>query len=479
MIHSNSQSAMNKRSEICQLVDSEKPHILALTEFGAASNVDDGELGIDGYSIYRGNHSSGSGGLGKGVAIYIHDTLNHSACPLFDSVAFDCSVWITVLLSDNKKLLLGTVYRSPNSSDENNERMLSILRTASSAKFDYLLICGDFNLPKIKWDENQCLDSEISFSASFLETVEHLGWFQHARAPTRFRGEQSSCLDLIFTNEESMVEEVLELPPIGKSDHVCQKWQLTVKEAMFRNTTRTRPNYQRANWNNIRRDIKNFSFDQGDQVGTMADKFLARINSTRKENIPPNKPRSTRQRLPWMRGSKVKEQRSRKWKSWSRFKSSSLPRDYDAYKYERNRLNDLIRGAKQNHERNLISNLKENPNLYYGHCRRSLKTKQGVTNVTDGSGKLTETEEETARALNSYYHSVFTRDDFQEDAPSFPSQTEEQLMDVVITEEAVEEILDSLNANKAAGPDGVENRILKECSTETFKKRLDEKILET
>ena len=38
--------------------------------------------------------------------------------------------------------------------------------------------------------------------------------------------------------------------------------------------------------------------------------------------------------------------------------------------------------------------LKENPNLYHGHCRRSfaLKTKQGVSNVVDGAGRLTELE---------------------------------------------------------------------------------------
>ena len=65
---------MNKQSEISGLIDSQNPHILALTEFGAASDVNDGELGIEGYSLYRGNHSSGGGGLGKGVALYVKKT---------------------------------------------------------------------------------------------------------------------------------------------------------------------------------------------------------------------------------------------------------------------------------------------------------------------------------------------------------------------------------------------------------------------
>ena len=459
---------MNKRSEICDLVDSQQPHILALTEFGAARDVSDGELGIEGYSIYRGNQSNGTGGPGKGVAIYVKNTLNHSACPVFDNVTFDCSSWCTVLLADRKRLLVGVVYRSPNSPEENNKRMLDILKTAATANYDYLMICGDFNLPKINWTANQCLDTENSFTAEFVNSIEQFHWFQHARNHTRFRGEQSSCLDLVFTNEEEMIGELLELPPMGKSDHVCQKWQLTVKDAIYRNETRKRLNFKRANWAKIRHDLKKFKFEDGSagSVGEMANGLTSMINNTKNENIPICRPRSKKNRLPWMRGAKIKGQRVRRWKCWTTFKETKLPRDYDAYKIERNRLTDLVRAAKRNHEKNLLSEMKDNPNLYFGHCRRSLKTKQGVTNVIKADGKLTETEEETATALNLYYHSVFTKDDPSEMAPSFPDQTPEQLTDITFSVEKVQDILMTLNTNKAAGPDGIENRVMKECSEE-------------
>ena len=160
-----------------------------------------------------------------------------------------------------------------------------------------------------------------------------------------------------------MVGEVLELPPIGKSDHVCQKWEVTVKDAIFKNTSLTRLNFKRANWARMREDVNNFAFNPSEQVRGMIDNFIAMVNSTKKENIPVAKPRSQKHRLPWMRGSRIKKHRSRRWKCWTRFKDSSLPRDYDTYKLERNLLNDLVREAKRRHERNLISDLKENPNL--------------------------------------------------------------------------------------------------------------------
>ena len=226
IVHTNCQSAMNKKSEIHDFIDAHNPHVLALTEFGAATSVKDNELGIEGYTLYQGDHSDGKGGLGRGVGMYVHDSLNHSACPMLENGSFDCSTWSVIKLRDNKSLLLGAVYRSPNSSADNNQLLLEMIRRAATVKHEYLMICGDFNLPLINWSSHQSADSESSLSSCFLEMVEDLDLFQHVQNSTRFRGSQNSCLDLIFTNEENMVNDIQELPPLGKSDHLCQKWRL-------------------------------------------------------------------------------------------------------------------------------------------------------------------------------------------------------------------------------------------------------------
>ena len=182
-----------------------------------------------------------------------------------------------------------------------------------------------------------------------------------------------------------------------------------------------------------------------------------------------------------MRSPRIKKQRTMQWRAWKRYKQTKLVLDYDAYKMERNRLCDMIRSAKRKYEGRLIGDMKHNPNLYHGHCRRTLKTKQGITNVINGEGSLTVTEQETAEALNSYYHSVFTRDDEGLALPDFQQKTEEKIVDVSLTVEAIEERLQDLNPNKAVGPDGVESRLLKECAEEIvpilqqiFRKLLDE-----
>lgn len=47
----------------------------------------------------------------------------------------------------------------------------------------------------------------------------------------------------------------------------------------------------------------------------------------------------------------MKAQRSKKWRRWRKFKDSGVPRDYDYYKMERNRLRDITWSAKVKYEK--------------------------------------------------------------------------------------------------------------------------------
>ena len=479
VIHTNCQSAINKRCEVVNLINEQKPHVLALTEFGASSSITDSELGIEGYTLYRNDHSDGKGGPGKGAALYVSNSLSHSAAPTIDKLEFDCSAWSIIKLDKNKSLLIGTVYRSPNSSPENNLNLLRLMRAAVAANCTYLNICGDFNLPLVDWSVNRSLEAEGSYSSDFVSLAEELSLFQHVSSDTRYRGSQKSCLDLIFTNEEEMIGETMDLPHIGKSDHICQRWDLVVSELLFRNTSAARLNFKRARWADLKADLRGFK-NEVSQPSAMYNELVSHINTAKNCHIPKCRPRSDRHRLPWVRGPKIKKQRAIQWRAWKTFKQTGAAMDYDAYKMERNRLGDMIRTAKIRYEQNLIGDMKQNPKLYHGHCRRTLKTKQGVTNVVNGDGIMTETEQETAASLNRYYHSVFTRDDGTL-TPDFPDRTEERISDVIFSVNNIEERLQEINPNEATGPDGVEGRLLKECAEEMapilhgiYRKSLDE-----
>ena len=47
---------------------------------------------------------------------------------------------------------------------------------------------------------------------------------------TRHRlGQESSIFDYVFTDEEELIDEINYEAPIGKSDHVCLSWNMSVE----------------------------------------------------------------------------------------------------------------------------------------------------------------------------------------------------------------------------------------------------------
>ena len=54
------------------------------------------------------------------------------------------SLWALFDSQDKRKVLIGCVYRSPNSSDDNTQQLLTLLRDKSIGDVDDISILGDF-----------------------------------------------------------------------------------------------------------------------------------------------------------------------------------------------------------------------------------------------------------------------------------------------------------------------------------------------
>ena len=76
---------------------------------------------------------------------------------------------------------------------------------------------------------------------------------QHMSFNTRFReGNIPSKLDLLFTNEEEMIEDVKSIPAIGRSDHIGVTFIIVVSTSILAQTYKAnRLNYQRADYARI------------------------------------------------------------------------------------------------------------------------------------------------------------------------------------------------------------------------------------
>ena len=79
----------------------------------------------------------------------------------------------------------------------------------------HLLIYGDFNFPEINWKSCLLKGSDDSLPGFFYATQDL--FLKHVDFNKRFReGNEQSILDLIFTNEDCMIENLKSIAPLGK-----------------------------------------------------------------------------------------------------------------------------------------------------------------------------------------------------------------------------------------------------------------------
>ena len=89
-----------------------------------------------------------------------------------------------------------------------------------------------------------------------------------------------------------------------------------------------------------------------------------------------------------------------------------------------------------------------------------------VGNLKGKNGTVAQTDKENAEALNVIFASVFTQEDTSV-LPIFEIRAyNSTLTDFEISRDDIEKKLMPLNSNKAAGPDGIYPRVLKELSKE-------------
>ena len=145
--------------------------------------------------------------------------------------AFCDSIFVSVKIVDlGSRILIGNIYRSPNSTQVNDENLYRLLDYVDQNFKIPKLIVGDFNYRNINWysvpgcgASARCSglsENEMAFVNSLRENL----LLQHVVSPTRQRGTDTPhILDLVLSSGD-FVSEVDHLSPLGNSDHCVLKF---------------------------------------------------------------------------------------------------------------------------------------------------------------------------------------------------------------------------------------------------------------
>ena len=405
---------------------------------------------------------------GGGVLLYIHDTLGEAKEISPQDGTMEESIWCMLEKPQGEKWVIALVYRSPTSTMENNTKLLENIKwILREHKPTHFMLFGDFNLPSINWETGTCPEGEESMSSRFLDTINDSFLFQHVQGHTRFRGTQQSRLDLIFSNEEEMIDSIEKVCPPGKSDHVSLKWNFIVRGKIKKDQTpQERFQFAKGNYEAIRQELRDTDWDTtlgNVNVETQWSALKDKINHLSNKHIPK---KATKMKItnPWC-NRELKRELKKKNTEFQKSRKTKRQEYHETYVHQRNIACNLNQKLRKKYERKLMDEYKTNPKQFYAYVRRKQKVKVGISKLKKENGAETTNDKEIVEELNSFFSKVFTREGDGE-VPPFTRQQGSQLIDLRIEEEEISKILTSLNAWKAMGPDGIHPAVLKNCSNE-------------
>lgn len=187
------------------LIDYE-PDVAAITETWLTSDILDQEFAPPNYSVIRKDRPT----RGGGVALLIKKCFAFSVLPeVKDAEAVFCK-----LLCEGRNVVLGCVYRSPNSGDECISAIHDYMQR--HAHGSRIALMGDFNLSDINWND---MHYSSAASDALFDLMLTFNIHQVVSRPTRSVGTTQNILDLIFISHHFDINHVRTDVIRGISDH--------------------------------------------------------------------------------------------------------------------------------------------------------------------------------------------------------------------------------------------------------------------
>ena len=351
VFYTNADRFLNKRNLLlAQIAGNTPPDVISICEIlPKAPNavVDLSLIALPDYYCYLNfdpnNYIPTSSNI-RGVGIFVHHKFQASQVT-FNSSHFEDHVWVNVKLQGSDSLLVGCIYRSPSGNIDSSTASLCDLFT-SLDNYTHLLICGDFNYKEISWSDLSGTTNNHHIEP-FLDIFDDLFLSQHITEPTRFRQEEiPNLLDLVFTNEQDMINNLLYLPPLGSSDHICIEFDLICYPEP-RKSVNLKYNIRAANI-----ELMKQALGDVDWVSTLHTLdangawilFKTIFQDIIDKYVPTYK---QRERKSLYSNSEVFSLMKHKNKLWKKYLSTCSPTDLSNFKKVNNQLRNLTRNLKK------------------------------------------------------------------------------------------------------------------------------------
>jgi hypothetical protein len=214
-----------------------------------------------------------------------------------------------------------------------------------------------------------------------------------------------------------MIEKVEIIEHLGNSDHNTICWKL-ICEIRQASVIKQHRQYARGDYEGMKGDLAEINWDE-EFEGLAIDDLWLRFKDILDLLVGKYVPLVTgrRKKYPQWMTKAVKRARNYKVKKWKEYRSSGEYNDLVEYKIARNKADKEYRKAKRIFEERIADNVKTNPKGFYAYVRSKTTLKEVVGPLKDKDGRLLLEHGEMCNELNTFFASVFTKENLAESLP--------------------------------------------------------------
>ena len=450
-VHINSQSIRHKIDLLT--AEADKFDIITISESWLCPSDDSTALLIPGFHppVRRDRLNDPHGG----VAIYVRNDLICKPRPDLHVNELE-AVWIETKLNQ-ESILIGSFYRPPNSNVHYWSLISDSIRKTNNTGIKFVIM-GDFNTDWLN-TPSQNLNNILDF----------FQMKQHIVEPTRVTDTSSTCIDLVMAQDCRLIKRVEVLPEIC-SDHRVPCIYINCSKPRPKQFKRTIYNYNKLEHDKFNTLLRNTDWDQvllSDNLNDSALNFTTTLLNIAKQCMPVKTIIVRSNDAPWI-NNEIKLLIAEKYKVHKTAKQSNKTEDWANFRQIRNTLTSKIRQRKIDYINELDSNVSD-PNKFgkkeWWRLVNAFFSKKGLESDNippiDFNGKIYYSSKEKAEILNDYFVSQATIESNDDPVPDLIYSYDHALDRVRLSVDDVTKAINSLNNNKAVGPDLIHNRLLK------------------
>ncbi|CAG4989213.1 unnamed protein product [Colias eurytheme] len=457
-------------------LETDKPHLLFLTETQIRCPPDSSYLGYPGYSLEHNFRPK------AGVCAYVRDDICAQRLRCLEVQNFSV-LWIMVETSSDQ-IVYSCVYRSHSGDSETTNLFNYLSETIDIVQVRFpsaqIVLLGDFNACHSQWlfpfrKTDHAGKEVFNFATSHNLT-------QLVTDATRIpdvEGHSANCLDLLMTTHPDRYM-VMVTAPLGTSDHCLVQSvstysppDLTVKG------TRRVWRYKSADWEEMRHFFASYPWQQvcfgSNDPSLCAENVADVIRQAMEYYIPFSDVSISSKTRPWFNSKCATAERNKQvaYRNWA---DARLRKDPDISKLKKifNRASKfckkVMKEAHRDHIRHIGNRLSSYPagSKAFWSLAKAVETnfsRPSFPPLFKPDGSLAHSAKEKADVFAFHFSTNSRLDPTNVIPPSIP-HCGSLMPEIRIKQKEVLNEMRNLDINKASGPDGIPAIVLKTCAPE-------------